>query len=140
MKFALRRPVLLLKDLVVNQFRVGRFTKQSTTETDRAPDTFEGIGRQFLWYQPDQLAGIAVIPGDVITINDDLAFARIDNTANNADQRGLAGTIWPQQRKYLAVTDIQIDIRQCPLPGSIDLGKISDRNYRLHDKPFKRRK
>jgi hypothetical protein len=63
---------------------------------------------QFLRHQPDQRARGAIIPVDVVAADSDAALAQIGDAADDADQRGLAGAVRPQQREYLATPDVEI--------------------------------
>jgi hypothetical protein len=57
---------------------------------------------QFLRHQADQRARGAIILVDVVAADGDAAFARIGDAADDADQRGLAGAVRPEQRENLA--------------------------------------
>jgi len=79
---------------------------------------------QFLRHQPDQRARGTILLADVIAADDDAAFAEIGNAADDADQRGLAGAVRPEQRKDLAAVDFQVDIVKCLETGAIGLRQI----------------
>jgi hypothetical protein len=104
--------------------RIFRLAEQATAEADRRPHRFEGIGVQLLRHQPDQRARGAVAVVDIVAADRDAAFARSRDPADDADQRGLAGAVRPQQRKNLAALDLQIDVVQRLETGAIGLGKI----------------
>ena len=59
-----------------------------------------------------------------MTIDGDAAGAEVGDAADDADQRGLAGAVRPQQRKNLAAADLQIDVVQRLEPGAIGFGQI----------------
>ena len=50
----------------------------------------------------------------------------IDDAADDADQRGLAGAIGAQQRKDLATADVKVDAFQRLEAGAIGLGEVCD--------------
>ena len=93
---------------------VFRLAEQAAAEADGRPHRFERVGVQFLRHQPDQRARRAVIAVDVMAADGDAAFAQIGDAADDADQRGLAGAVRPEQRKNLAAPDLEVDIRSAP--------------------------
>ena len=64
---------------------------------------------QFLRNEANQRARGAIIPVDVMAIDGDAARARIGDAADDADQRGLAGAVRPQQGEYFPAPDVQVD-------------------------------
>ena len=68
------------------------------------------------------------IGADVMAPDQHGAGCGLDNTANGRDQRGLAGTVRAEQRKYLTFLDVQIDGVQGLTPTVVGLGQVSDRN------------
>jgi hypothetical protein len=56
-----------------------------------------------------------------VTVHEHLAFGRIDDAADDADQRRLAGAVRAEQRENLAVRDFQADILQRLKTGGIGL-------------------
>src|SRR5206468_9472622 len=92
---------------------VVRLAEQTATEADRAPNRLESIGRELLGHQPNQGASRTEVSNNVVTANRNLTSGWIDDPAHNADQRGLAGAVGPEQRKDLAATNLQVD----PLQG-----------------------
>jgi hypothetical protein len=44
-----------------------------------------------------------------MAVGHDDASGRIDDPADDADQRRLAGAVWSQQREYLSGPDFQVD-------------------------------
>src|SRR5438445_13531894 len=98
-----------------------RLAEQAAAEADGGPYRFERVGVQFLWYEADQRARGAIIGVDVVTADGDLAFTGIGYAADDADQRGLAGAVRPQQRKDLAANDIEIDVLQRLEAGAVGL-------------------
>ena len=76
---------------------------------------------QFLRHQPDQRARGAIIPVDVMAADRDAALAQIGDAADDADQRGLAGAVRPEQREDLAALDVQIDAVQRLETGAVGL-------------------
>ena len=62
----------------------------------------ERVGVQFLRHQADQRARGAIVGDDVVAVDRDGARGRIDDAADDADQRGLAGAVRAEQREDLA--------------------------------------
>src|SRR5471032_3632781 len=103
-----------------------RLAEQAAAEADGRPYRLEGIGVQFLRYQADQGPRAAIRRDDVMAIDRYAALTRIGDAADDADQRGLAGAVRPQQREDLAAVDIQIDAIQRLETGAVGLGQIGD--------------
>src|SRR6202049_3235967 len=61
-----------------------------------------------------------------------VAFAEIGDAADDADQRGLAGAVRSQQRKYLAALDFQVDVIERLEAGAVDLRQVGDGDNRGH--------
>ena len=59
----------------------------------------ERVGRQFLRHQTDHRAGGAIVAHDVVAIDEHGAAGRVDDAADDADQRRLAGAVRPEQRR-----------------------------------------
>src|SRR5258705_3483856 len=59
-----------------------------------------------------------------MAVDSDAAFAEIGDTADDADQRGLAGAVRPQQRKDLAAADFQVDVVKRLETGAIGFRQI----------------
>ena len=81
---------------------------------------------------PIKRAGGAIVGEDVVAADGDRAGRRRHDPADDADQRGLAGAVRPEQRENLALVDVEIDALECLEPGSIGLGKVRNRNDRRH--------
>src|SRR6185312_13559176 len=103
-----------------------RLVEQAAAEAHRAPHRREGVGVQLLRHQPDQRARRAIIVRDVVTIDRDPAPARIDDAADDPDQRGLAGAVRSQQGEDFALVDVEIDIPERREAGAIGLRQIGD--------------
>ena len=112
--------------------RVRLLAKQATAELDRRPDGFEYVADQLLRHQADLRAGRAVVADDVVTADQHLALARIDDAANDADQGGLAGAVGAEQGEDLALANVQVNALQGRMPGRVDLVQLLDGNDRLH--------
>src|SRR5689334_11823578 len=93
--------------------RVFRLAEQAAAETNRGPHRLEGVGVKFLRHQSDQRARGPVGMDDVVAANRNLALGRIGNTADDADQGGLAGPIRTEQRKNFATLDLKVDVVEC---------------------------
>ena len=63
---------------------VGGLTKQATAEAHRIPDRFERFIGKFLRHKANPLAGLAVIAHAVEAIDNDMAFAGIDQATARA--------------------------------------------------------
>ncbi len=87
---------------------------------------------RLLGHQPDPSPGLAVILLHIKTIYPHPATAWIDQTADDADQRGFACTIRSQQGKDFATADLQVNALQGRMAGSIGFGQAFNRNYRDH--------
>jgi hypothetical protein len=113
--------------------RPGRLAEQSAAEADGGPHRLEGFGREFLGHQTDPSPGLAVLRHDVEAVGGNGAGRRPHQTADDADQRGLAGPVRPQQRKDLAVANLQTDVLESPEAGGVGLGKVCNGNDRRHE-------
>src|SRR5579875_79114 len=71
-------------------------------------------------------ARVAIIADDVISADRDAAARRIDDAADDADQRGLAGAVRTEQREYLAVLDVEIDVLERLETARIGLAEVPD--------------
>jgi hypothetical protein len=85
----------------------GRLAEQAAAERHRRPHRFEGVGGQFLRHQADQRARGAVVGDDVVAVDRTRARAGIDDAADDADQRGLAGAVGAEQGEDLAAADVR---------------------------------
>ena len=103
-----------------------RLAEQAAAEADGRPHGFEGVGVQFLRHQPDHRARGAIIPVDVVAADVDAALAQIGDAADDADQRGLARAVRPEQRKNLAGLDVEIDVVQRLEAGAVGFREIGD--------------
>ena len=101
-----------------------RLAEQAAAEADGRPHRFEGVGVQFLRHQADQRARGAIVASMSWPSTVTLPVARIDDAADDADQRGLAGAVRPQQREDLAAPDVEIDVVQRLETGAVGLGQI----------------
>ena len=114
--------------------RVVRLVEQAAAEIHRRPHALEGVGVQLLRHQADQRARGAVVLDDVVAVDRDRALRRIENAADDADQRGLAGAVRAEQREDLAAPDLEIDRFQRLETGRVGLGQIGDGNDGWHDR------
>ena len=106
--------------------------EQAAAERHRRPHRLEGVGGQFLRHQPDQRARRAELRDDVMAGRRHRAGARIDDAADDVDQRRLAGAVGPEQREDLALADLEIDVLQRLEAGLVDLRQMGDGDDRLH--------
>ncbi len=63
-----------------------------------------------------------------MAVHDDFAGAGIDDAADDADERGLAGAVGSEQRKDLAAPDLQVHVVECLEARCVALGKAGDGN------------
>ena len=70
---------------------------------------------------------------DVVTVDGDRAAARVDDAADDVDQRRLAGAVRAEQTENLAAPDLEIRVLQRLEAGRIGLRQILDRDDRLHE-------
>ena len=110
---------------------VGRAAEQATAELERCPYRIEHADVQFLRNQADSAARCPVFRHDVVAGRDDPARCRIDDSADDADQCGLAGTVGAEQSKYFAFANIQIDVFQRLQAGGVDLVEPAGSDYRV---------
>ncbi len=111
---------------------VGFLAEQPAAETDRRPYGLKSVGGQFLRHQPDQAAGLAVIDDDVMAVDLNAAFRRVDDAADDTDQRRLAGAVGTQKRENFPTADIQADILQRLKAGVIGFRQVGDGYERVH--------
>src|SRR5206468_4554740 len=95
-------------------------------EGNGIPHRFEGIGGQLLRHEADHGARGAVVPDDVVTIDLDRPVARIDDSADDADQRRLPRAVGAEQREDLSAADAQVDVLERPQAGSVRFGEVRD--------------
>src|SRR6185437_14958261 len=74
----------------------------------------------------------AEIAHHVMPVNQDRTAAEIDDAANDADQRGLAGTVRAKQREDFTLADVEVDVLERPETRGVGLVYIPDRDDRLH--------
>src|SRR6202000_3094669 len=94
------------------ELRVGRAPEQAAAEGHGSPDILESVGAQLLRHQPDDRAGGAIIADDVMPVRGHRARSRGDDAANDVDESCLARAVGPEQGKYLALFDVEIDVLQ----------------------------
>ena len=111
---------------------IGRQAEQPAAERDRRPHRLERVGVELLRHQADQRAGGAIVGEDVMAADRDRAGRRRHDPADDADQRGLAGAVRPEQRENLALVDVEVDALERLEPGGIGLRQVGDRNDRGH--------
>ncbi len=115
--------------------RIGGLAEQAATEADAVEDAGEGVRRQLLRHEADLLARGAIVAEDVMAVGEDDAACRVDDAADDADQRRLARAIWAEQGEDLAPADIEVDRLQRLEAGGVDFGQVGDGNDRSHEAP-----
>jgi hypothetical protein len=68
-----------------------------------------------------------------VSVGRDRAGGRVDDAADDADQRRLAGPVGAEEREDLAAPDLQIDILERLEAGGVGLREIRDRDDGLHE-------
>ena len=71
-------------------------------------------------------------PDDVEAIDPHATATGIDDPADDADQRGFARPVGPEQGKDLALVDLQIDLLERWMPRRVGLGEVLDGDHGLH--------
>src|SRR3984893_14808329 len=112
--------------------RVGRLAEQAAAETHGRPDRLERIRGQFLRDKTDLGSRGPVVADDVMAAGDDGASGRIDDPADDIDERRLACAIWTKQAKYLSLADLQVDFLEGLEARGIGLAQTGHGNNRLH--------
>src|ERR1700730_13513940 len=112
--------------------RVGRLAEQAAAEAHGRPDRLERVRGQFLRDKTDLGSRGPVVADDVMAVGHDGASARIDDPADDIDQRRLACAIWTKQAKYLSLADLQVDFLEGLEARRICLAKTGHGNNRLH--------
>ena len=88
----------------------------------------ERVGRQLLRHQADLAARGAVVAHDVVAVGEHRAGAGVDDAADDADQRGLAGAVGPEQREDLAAADVEVDVLERLEARGVGLADVADRD------------
>ena len=108
--------------------RVRRLAEQAAAEADRRPDRLEGVGGQLLRHQADlaraRRGSRARCRG---RRRSPLPALGVDDAADDADQRRLAGAVRAEQREDLAAADLEVDALQRLEPGRVGLGELRRR-------------
>jgi len=88
---------------------VWRPAEQPAAERRRPANGGENIERDLLRHEADDRPSGAVIANHVMAVDQDLARSHRHRTADDPDQRRLAGPVRTQESKNLASGDLQID-------------------------------
>ena len=67
--------------------------------------------------------GRPVVGDDVVTADGDLAFRRINDAADDGDERGLARAVRSEQGEDFGLADLEVDVLEGMKPAGIGLGK-----------------
>ena len=111
---------------------IGRLAEQSAAERHRRPYGLERVGGELLRHEADHRAGGAVVGDDVVPVDRDASLRRLDDPADDADERRLAGAVRAEQREDLAAADVEVDVLERLKSGCVGLGEIGDGDDRLH--------
>ena len=79
---------------------------------DDIQDLLEKIEIDFLRHQANATLGECMGPVDIVAKDLDGATSLVNQRGNDANRRRLAGPVWPEQSKELALLDIQINSAQ----------------------------
>src|ERR1700731_4926458 len=112
--------------------RVGRLAEQAAAEAHGRPDRLEPVRGKFLRDNTDLGSRGPVVADDVMASGHDGASGRIDDPADDIDQRRLACAIWTKQAKYLSLADLEVDSLEGLEARGIGLAKTRHGNNRLH--------
>jgi len=69
----------------------------------------ERVGRELLGHEPDHGACLPVLAPDVVPVDEHLPRSRVDDPADDADERRLAGAVRTEEREDLALRDLEVD-------------------------------
>jgi len=83
--------------------------------------------------QSDPGSGRAVIANDVVSVRQDGSLRRIDDPADDADERGFPRAVGAEEREDLALADFQVDVLQRLEAGGVGLGQIGNADDGLHE-------
>jgi hypothetical protein len=112
--------------------RVGRLAKEAAAEAHGRPDRLERVRGQFLRDKTDLGSRGPGVADDVMASGHDGASGRIDDPADDIDQRRLACAIGTKQAKYLSLADLQVDFLEGLEARGIGLAQTGHGNNRLH--------
>jgi len=104
-----------------SRYRIRLLAEQAAAEAQRVPDLFEGAHGEFLGHQADPAAGDAVILHIVVTVDGHRTGAGIDDTADDGNQRGLAGAVGTEQGENFTGLDVQADVFQRLVTAGVGL-------------------
>src|SRR5205085_1565689 len=115
--------------------RIRWLAEQSPAEAHRLPHVLERGDGELLRHEADHVARRAPVAEDVVTADRHRAGARRDDTADDVDERGLAGAIRAEQRENLALADLEVDVLQRVQARGVTLLEPGDGNNRRHAEP-----
>src|SRR5690606_34979491 len=108
----------------LDQSRIRLLAEKSAAVAHRIPHGLEGLDMQFLRHKPDQGACGAIVADDVMALHADGAAGRIDEAADDGNERRLARAVRSEEREDFAVHDLEVDRVKGGKPRIIDLGKL----------------
>jgi hypothetical protein len=92
--------------------------------------------------EPDHCPRLAVVAQDVIAADGDAAGSRVDQSADDRDQRRLASAIRAEEGKDLSFLDIEADIKAAAdarQPRSVSHTRVQYGDKVWHTRPASRR-
>src|SRR3712207_4926909 len=110
---------------------VGLLPESSAAESHGVPHGLKGVGVKLLGDEADLGPGSPVVAYDVMAVCLNGAGGRVDDTADDADQRGFAGAVRAEQRKDLAPVDRQVDFSERLKARGVRLVEVGIRDDRL---------
>lgn len=133
-----QRAVLLVPEREVFQHlfdmrRIRLLAVKPAREGNGVPHGLESIGGQFLRHQAYHRPRLAEVAHDVVAADGNLAARRIDDTADDRDERRLAGAVRTEEGKNFALLDVEADAFQSLEPRGIGLRQIGDGNDWRHE-------
>src|SRR5208282_2356105 len=110
----------LVPELQLPEVALGTLARHGTRDTIEAglvdhdrERGFELVEIQFLGHHADARLRALELAINVVAEYSGRAAALVDERSDDADQRGLAGAVWTEQRKKIALLDVEVDTAQC---------------------------
>ncbi len=111
---------------------VWRKTEQAAAESQRVDDRLECVSRKFLRHQPDDGSRLAELRNVVMPVDENGAVRRVDNAADDVDQRGFASAVGAEQTEDLTLVNFEVDRLQRLEPAGVGLGETLNGNDGVH--------
>ena len=112
--------------------RARGLAEKPSAEVHRRPHTLERVGRNLLRHKPDLRPSRAIPGHHIMPVDQHRTGARVDDPANDTDERRLPRAVRPQERKDLPTPNLQIHVLEGHEPRLVGLTKLGDGDNRLH--------